>query len=50
MLDLVLVGKKIHDLRLLNKLNQEELASRLYVSRQAISNGKWVSVHHQLII
>ena len=39
MLDLVLVGKKIHDLRLLNKLNQEELASRLYVSRQAIS--KW---------
>lgn len=39
MLDLVLVGKKIHDLRLLNKLNQEELANQLYVSRQAIS--KW---------
>lgn len=39
MLDLVLVGKKIHDLRLLNKLNQEELANQLFVSRQAIS--KW---------
>lgn len=39
MLDCVKIGKKIHDLRIKQNFNQEELANVLYVSRQAIS--KW---------
>lgn len=37
MLDLTKVGNKIYDCRIRNAMNQEELASRLAVSRQAVS-------------
>lgn len=39
MIDLRSVGRKIQSLRVKNKLTQDELAEKLYVSRQALS--KW---------
>ncbi|MFA5719458.1 MAG: helix-turn-helix transcriptional regulator [Acholeplasmataceae bacterium] len=39
MIDLRSVGKKIQSLRVSNHLTQDELAEKLYVSRQALS--KW---------
>ena len=38
-MDIILVGKKIKELRIFNKMTQEELAKLLYVSKQAVS--KW---------
>lgn len=38
-MDIILVGKKIKELRIFNKMTQEELANLLYVSKQAVS--KW---------
>lgn len=38
-MDLVKVGIRIKELRLKNNITQEELANKLYISKQAIS--KW---------
>jgi len=38
MLDVVKVGQKLKDARLNNKLSQEEIANKIYVTRQAVSN------------
>jgi transcriptional regulator with XRE-family HTH domain len=38
MIDLVAVGKKIASLRMGHSLSQDDLAARLFLSRQAISN------------
>ncbi|MDD3383862.1 MAG: helix-turn-helix transcriptional regulator [Bacilli bacterium] len=37
MLDSSAIGKKIHELRLMNKYNQDQIAEMLYVTRQAVS-------------
>ncbi len=39
MIDFRKVGKKISELRRLNNLSQDDLAERMYVSRQLVS--KW---------
>lgn len=38
-MNLILIGKKIQELRMENNITQEELANKLYISQQAIS--KW---------
>jgi len=38
MLDCIRIGKKLQNLRNNKNFNQEELASKLHVTRQAISN------------
>lgn len=38
MLDVIKVGQKLKDTRLKNKLSQEEIANKIYVTRQAVSN------------
>ena len=44
------LSEKIINLRKSNNLTQEELAKRLFVTRQAISKYERVFVFHQLIL